>query len=216
MEKFLQKILIDTKAREYYWANDFLAILTILSILAIVLETVPALSPYQGWFVFIEWFTVGVFLLEYVARLHLAKPSWKYAISFFGIIDLVSILPTILGLGNLTFLKSARAVRILRLLRLIRLAKITRRGSKKDIEESVGVVTLNLTLYIGVMFLATLLVGGLIYSVGTDTYFTSIPKGMLWSLELFLNIDHPYVPETSLGYTIFLTAKFLNLAPLES
>lgn len=192
--------------------NDVLAFATIVSIFAIVLETVPSLHKYSLWFLVIEWGTVGLFTLEYILRLWSTKNWRKYAYSFFGAIDLIAILPTFLGSVNLTFLKSARIVRIIRFLRLVRLTKLSRYGTK-DIEETVGMFGLNILLYATVLLFVTLGFGVALHVFETGNGQNwSIPAGMFWTFSVFLGgLPAPIPPSTS-GTVIFILAKFSGMA----
>jgi voltage-gated potassium channel len=190
--------------------QDFLALLTIVSIVALVLETVPALSGYSQTFLIVEWVVVSVFTLEYISRLYVTKPGYKYSLSFFGIIDLVSILPTFLGLGNFTFLKSARALRIIRLLRMLRLAKITR--SNVIAEENLSILSLNVLIYFVTLLFALMVTGTAMYLVEpTAAAFASIPAGMWWSLKVFMAGIPVTEPTTQLGELFFVLTRFIGL-----
>ena len=136
---------------------------------------------------------------EYVGRLVISKPIWRYTISFFGIIDLVSILPTFLGLGNFTFLKSARALRIIRMLRMLRLAKVAR--SRVVSEESFGILSLNVLIYFTTLLTALLITGTAMHLVEPNLpAFASIPAGMWWSLKVFMAGIPVYASLKSSGF----------------
>jgi voltage-gated potassium channel len=100
----------------------FIQAVILLSLADFALETLPSLSPTQRrlleWF---EVFSVAVFTVEYVVRAVGSRPAVKYLLSFYGIVDLVAILPFYLGL-----VVDLRALRALRLLRLLRILKLTR------------------------------------------------------------------------------------------
>lgn len=190
--------------------DNFLALLTIVSIVSLVLETVPSLVAYKPLFIALEWFAVIVFSIEYVARLYVSRPHWKYPVSFFGVVDLVSILPTFLGLGNFTFLKSARALRIIRMLRMFRLAKMSR--SKLVSEENMSVLSLNIVIYFATLLFALLVTGTAMYLVeGGRSVFTSIPSGMWWSLKVFMSGIPVAEPTTTLGEFFFVMTRFVGL-----
>jgi len=100
----------------------FIQAVILLSLVDFALETLPHLSPTQRrlleWF---EVFSVAVFTVEYVVRVVGARSPVKYLLSFYGIVDLVAILPFYLGL-----VVDLRALRALRFLRLLRILKLTR------------------------------------------------------------------------------------------
>jgi voltage-gated potassium channel len=211
MSSLLKKAFTDPRTNVYFWTHDFLALITIVSTVSIVLETVPALSDYQSVFNIIEWTAVVFFTFEYVVRLRLSKPWHHYVFSFYGIIDLVSILPTFLGIGNLTFLKSARVIRIIRLLRLIRLAKI-RNAETTDIEQSMSVASLNITIYLLFLTTTLLMFGTILYLVeDASGVFSSIPSSMWWTFQVFVNARPFEIPATVLGGTAYVFARFVGL-----
>ncbi len=212
----LKKKIADTfeKPNSTYFGvvNDVLAIATIISVLVIVFETVPSLSSYHKFFLYIEWITVVLFSLEYLARLWVASPKWTYALSFFGIIDLIAILPTFVGLGNFTFLKSARVVRIIRFLRIVRLAKLSRVRAK-DAEETFGILGFNIAIYGFALFFIMLLIGVLLHVfVSSTEHYWSIPSGMYWAFSVFLGGLPAPIPSGSAGTIIFIIAKFCGMA----
>lgn len=210
MRKLAQEAFANSNTRTFYIVNDFFALLTIVSIVAVVLETVASLEQYSQTFLIIEWVAVILFTFEYIGRTIASKPTWRYPTSFFGYIDLVSILPTFLGLGNFTFLKSARALRIIRLLRMLRLAKVSR--SKIVDEESMGVLSLNVLIYFVTLTLALLVTGTAMYLVEpTSAAFASIPAGMWWSLKVFMAGIPVTEPVTQLGEFFFVLARFVGL-----
>jgi voltage-gated potassium channel len=210
MKALLIKAFARPTTKTFHVVQDFLALLTIVSIVALVLETVPALSGYSQTFLIVEWAVVSVFTLEYISRLYVTKPGYKYSLSFFGIIDLVSILPTFLGLGNFTFLKSARALRIIRLLRMLRLAKITR--SNVIAEENLSILSLNVLIYFVTLLFALMVTGTAMYLVEpTAAAFASIPAGMWWSLKVFMAGIPVTEPTTQLGELFFVLTRFIGL-----
>lgn len=210
MRGFIENAFVRTDSRTYRVVSDALALLTIISVLSLVLETVPGLQSYNSLFTFIEWFAVVFFSVEYLARLSVSRPKWKYPLSFFGLIDLVSILPTILGLGNFTFLKSARALRIIRLLRMLRLAKVSRAGALD--EHNLGVLSLNVLIYFSTLLFALLITGTAMYLVEPGhAAFASIPAGMWWSLKVFMAGIPVTEPTTQLGEVFFVMTRFVGL-----
>lgn len=210
MQLSLQRMFIQTHSTESRVINNFLSVLTVVSIVSLVLETVPSLVEYSTTFIIIEWVAVIFFGLEYVGRLLTSKPKRKYVLSFFGVIDLVSIAPTLLGLGNFTFLKSARALRIIRMLRMLRLAKISR--TKIVEEENMNVLSLNIIIYFATLLFALLVTGTLMYLVeGGQSAFVSIPAGMWWSLKVFLAGIPVVEPVTVVGEFFFVLTRFVGL-----
>ncbi len=211
-KKVVSQAFEDPRSQYFSYVNDVLAVSTVLSIFAIILETVPSLFQYHTYFLIIEWVTVALFAIEYGLRLWSSKVRREYALSFFGIVDLVAILPTIIGLGNFTFLKSARIIRIIRFLRLVRISKLTR-VKVKDIEETIGVFGLNIALYATTLVLTFLAFGIILHLFFTgETMYWSIPAGMYWTFSLFLGGLPAPIPAGTGGTILFICAKFTGMA----
>jgi voltage-gated potassium channel len=113
----------DDKGRVSFGRWDyFIQALIVLSLIAFAIETLPNLSQESiQWLRIFEIVTVAIFTIEFFLRIILSKKKLSYALSFFGIVDLLAILPFYLSTG--LDLRSLRAVRLLRLFRLLKLAR---------------------------------------------------------------------------------------------
>ncbi len=211
----LHKAFTDIRSPLYMRVNHFFALLTLVSVLFIALETVTALEPYLLLFLVVEWVTVAFFTLEYIGRLIAEKKKLSYVFSFYGLVDLVAILPTYFGLTNLTFLKAARVTRILRFLRMLRLAKVLRvqtesAATRKKDERAVHRLTVQ--IYFLTLTMAVLTFGTLIYLVeGDNPAFANIPLGMLWAIDLILGGGSQALPDTYWGEVISVAIRFVGL-----
>jgi voltage-gated potassium channel len=202
----------DPRSRYFSLVNDVLAFATMISILVLVVETVPSFFKYKAMFNIVEWATVSLFTAEYILRIWATKKKRAYIFSFFGITDLIAIIPTFLGLANLTFLKSARVVRIIRFLRLVRLSKLSH-IKVKDSEETLGIFGFNILLYAATLIFTVLLFGVMLHVLDTaDGRYWSIPAGMYWTFSVFLGGLPAPIPPGILGTTIFIFAKFCGMA----
>lgn len=203
-------MLNDESHRSFFFVNDVLAIATVVSIVAIVLETVPSLAQYKSVFDLIELVTVAIFTAEYVGRLYVARPKLSYVFSFFGLVDLISILPSYLGVGNLTFLKTARSLRIIRLLRVLRMVKLTR--SSKRVKSNLGLYSLNAFIFLATFGFALIIAGSAVYVAEPNSpAFASIPLGMVWALKVFLIGIPVEYPTTTGGQIAHMLTRFLGL-----
>lgn len=199
----------NTNSRFFALGNDVLALATLASVLAIVLETVESLAQYHAIFKAIEYTTVTLFTAEYVLRLWIAKRKLDYICSFFGLIDLLAIIPTYLGIGNLTFLKTSRALRILRFLRMIRLAKLAR---MRRTDAAQSLYSLNIQIYGLALFIALLVLGTLLFIFeGNQSYAKDIPSGMYWAFKIILG-GIPYAqPATTIGTVLLIAGRFTSM-----
>ena len=122
--KNLHEIIFEaeTKAGKQF---DIALLFTIsLSVLIVMLESVPSLNiQYKELFYTVEWFFTILFTIEYLLRIITVKNPIKYIFSFYGIVDLLSILPTFIGI-YFTTSHSLRIIRILRLMRVFRVLKL--------------------------------------------------------------------------------------------
>lgn len=215
---FCRKSFYETDSKLFVIVNDLLSIVIIVSILAIIFESVSEFSQYHKYFLAIEYTAVFIFSIEYVCRIIGSQKKLSYIFSFFGFIDLLSILPTYLQITNLTPIKSIRALRILRFLRILRLAKVTRlehleRPSRND---TAAIIRLNLQIYFVSLIFVVLILGNLAYVFEHNhPRFENIPLSMLWIFESLLGGSiSTTVPTTYAGIIIFMIARFFSFVLL--
>jgi len=195
-----------------FLVNDTLAIVTLISVLALALETVPELAPYEGVFFVLEWVAVIVFSLEYGARIFVHKKQpWRYVTSFYGIVDLLSILPSLFLFGNFTFLKTVRALRILRLFRMIRLAKIANLSLSRRKKEG-DMFGLSVQIYLLALVCGVTFFGATMYvAEGYREEFSSIPLSALWAMKVTMGGVSQHSPDTAWGEVILVATRFFGL-----
>jgi voltage-gated potassium channel len=104
------------------WIEHLIQALIVLSLISFAVETLPDLSPgLRSFLEGFEVFAIGVFTVEYLVRVTMTRPRRRYAFSFFGLVDIIAILPFYLALGFDS--ESVRALRMLRLFRILKLAR---------------------------------------------------------------------------------------------
>ncbi len=99
--------------------NSAIVLLIFLSAAIFVIKTYPISPTLDSWLNAIDWVIVLAFTLEYGLRLWVAKRPWHYALSLYGLIDLVAILPSWIGVFDIRFLRFFRSLRILRLVHIL-------------------------------------------------------------------------------------------------
>ena len=120
MISLIRKVVIDSDTKAGRVFDIFIQVLIILSLVSFSLETLPNLSDdFRQVLNYFELFSVIIFTIEYLCRLLLTSPPTKYFFSFFGIIDLLAILPFYVSTGV-----DLRSIRIFRLFRLFRVFKL--------------------------------------------------------------------------------------------
>jgi len=190
----------DTRAGR---AFDLALIAMILaSVAVVVLDSMAAVHQQHGrWLKGLEWFFTLAFTAEYIARLACVRHPWRYARSFFGIIDLLAILPAYLAM-LVPELHALIDVRLLRLLRIFRLLKLSAYVSE------FGALYLALrnsrrkiAVFLAFVLLLTMVMGTLMYVVeGPENGFTSIPVGVYWAITTLTTVGFGDVtPKTDLG-----------------
>jgi voltage-gated potassium channel len=188
-----------------------LVAIILLSILVVVLDSVPSIGEkYAGPMSVLEWSFTIFFTLEYIARLVCVQRPMRYARSFYGVIDLVSVLPTWISLlvpGSQVFLD----VRILRLLRIFRILKLTRYVEEYTrLGEALVASKRKIMVFLSVVLMLILILGTVMYVVeGPANGFTSIPMAMYWATVTITTVGYgDLTPHTPLGKAI---ASFMML-----
>ncbi len=180
-----------------------LLIAIVLSVLVVCLESVPEIREAHGdLLVQIEWTFTILFTIEYLLRLFCVGRPLKYATSFFGVIDLLSILPTWGGLaiGRGRSLTVVRALRLLRIFRVLKLGHFL--GEAERMRAAMRSSARKIIVFIGVVLTLVLLMGALMYVIESDagSGFSSIPKSMYWAIVTLTTVGYGDVaPATPLG-----------------
>jgi voltage-gated potassium channel len=148
-----------------------------------------------------EWFFTIVFTIEYILRLWSVERPWKYVFSFFGIVDLLAVLPTYLSvlLPGAQSMLVIRALRLLRIFRVLKLARYLREARQLSAALRASVIKIVVFLY--TVLTIVLIIGALMYHVeGPAHGFTSIPKGVYWAIVTLTTVGYGDVtPQTVLG-----------------
>jgi voltage-gated potassium channel len=198
----LYTIIFEADTRAGY-SFDLLLIGCILaSVAVVVLDSMAAVHARHGhWLKGLEWFFTLAFTAEYIARLVCVRHPWRYARSFFGIIDLLAILPAYLAVlvPEMHALIDVRLLRLLRLFRLLRLAAYVNEFGA--LYAALRASRRKVAVFLCFVLLVVMIMGTLMYVVeGPANGFTSIPVGVYWAITTLTTVGFGDVtPKTDLG-----------------
>lgn len=185
---------------------DILLILAILaSVIVVMLESVKSLDlEYGKLFDTLEWVFTILFTLEYFARIISLKKPAIYIKSFYGIIDLLSVLPTYLSLFFVGT-QALMVLRIMRLLRIFRVLKLVRFLSEANrLFNALRSSMPKIIVFLVSVLCINLIVGTIMYIIeGGDNGFDSIPRSIYWSIVTMTTVGYGDIaPVTVLGQTL--------------
>ena len=177
----------------------------VVSVVVALLDSVALLHIHYGHiFYAIEWFFTIAFTIEYVLRLSLVRRPLRYALSFYGLIDLLAALPTyvslfIVGADHLLVI---RVLRILRVFRIFEMAEYSKEGS--DLMSALHASRRKIGMFVLVVLLVTVIFGAVMYLVeGPAHGFSSIPHAMYWAIVTMATVGFGDItPQTPLGQFI--------------
>jgi voltage-gated potassium channel len=191
---------------------DVMLILAILVSVGVVMaDSVQSLSrSHSPIFSGLEWFFTVFFTLEYVARLVCVRRPLRYATSFFGVIDLLAVLPTYLALffPELYALIDVRVLRLLRVFRIFKLAAYV--TEYQSLAMALAASRRKILVFLSTVLMLVLIFGTIMYVVeGPGNGFTSIPTSVYWAISTLTTVGFgDIVPKTDFGRLI---ASFMML-----
>lgn len=200
-------------------AFDVLLLISILaSVLIVMLESIPELgSQYTQLFFISEWFFTILFTIEYLLRLYSVYRPRKYALSFYGIIDFLAILPAYLSLfvAGYHYLLVIRGLRLLRVFRIFKLSHFMKEGD--IIMRALLASRAKITVFLTFVLLMVTIVGSIMYLIEGETNdsFSSIPRSVYWAIVTLTTVGYGDItPATTLGQFLSAIVMILGYAVL--
>jgi voltage-gated potassium channel len=201
----------DTPAGKAFDVALLLAI--VLSVVAVLLESVAEIRAQYGSLLrSVEWFFTILFTIEYVLRLASIRRPMRYAVSFFGLVDLLAIAPTYLSffiVGSQSLLV-IRALRLLRIFRVLKLAHFL--GEAHLLYAALRASGRKIVVFLGAVLAVVLIVGAAMYLIeGPENGFTSIPQSVYWAIVTMTTVGYgDLAPQTVLGKALASVVMILG------
>lgn len=185
----------------------------LLSVLAVILESVGSVRLVFGPTLRrVEWFFTILFTIEYLLRLISIRRPLAYAFSFYGIVDLLAIVPTYLSLvvSGTQSLLVIRALRLLRVFRVLKLAHFV--GEAQVLAGALRASVRKITIFLGAVLTMVLVLGAMMYLIeGEENGFTSIPQAIYWAVVTLTTVGYGDIaPQTVLGKFLASTVMILG------
>lgn len=213
----LRTIIFGTATPAGRTFDIILLVLIIASVANLMLQSVVAINARVGGLLAaLEWLFTLAFTAEYIARIYAARMRWAYIRSFYGLIDLLSILPLYLAL----LIPTAHyfvAIRALRIMRIFRVLKLVRYANDANVlTRSLKHAQRKMQIFLGMLALIVTILGAMMYVIeGPAHGFTSIPRSIYWAIVTITTVGYGDIsPSTALGQTVAALAILIGYALL--
>lgn len=190
----------DTPAGKLF--DVVLIVSIVISVVLVMLDSVSSIRTSYGRYLYIgEWFFTILFSIEYILRLMSVGKPMAYAKSFFGIVDLLAILPTYLSIifPGTQYLLVIRLLRVLRIFRVLKLVSYL--GEASILMQALRASRRKITVFLFTVLILVVIFGSLMYLIeDPDSGFTSIPQSIYWAIVTLTTVGYGDIsPQTGLG-----------------
>lgn len=201
----------DTPAGKLF--DVVLIVCILVSVFAVILDSVTSIRTRYGYALYIvEWFFTVVFSIEYILRLLSARRPVKYAVSFFGIVDLLTVIPTYLDLvlPGTRFLLVIRILRVLRIFRVLKLARYV--GEVNTLLQALKTSSRKIMVFLLAIVSIVVILGSMMYLIeGAEHGFTSIPVSIYWAIVTLTTVGYGDLsPKTPVGQALAVVVMILG------
>jgi len=196
-------IIFETDTHRGARAFDLVLIVIILaSVIVVMLDSVETIAASHHQLLYVlEWIFTVLFTIEYAARLASVQSKRRYALSFFGIIDLLAIIPTYLSLllPGSEYLAIIRVLRVLRVFRVLKLVRYL--GEARILARAMAASRYRIIVFLITVVTMVVVLGSFMYLIeGEDAGFTSIPAAVYWAVVTLTTVGFGDItPNTAVG-----------------
>lgn len=201
----LHEIIFEADTRAGRFFDLALIVCILLSVLAVMLDSIsPVRSRWGGVLAVTEWVLTILFTVEYALRLWCIGMPRRYATSFYGVVDLLAILPTYLSLvfpvGR--YLQVIRLLRVLRIFRVLKLVQFL--DEAQAMNRALRASARKLAVFFATVMVLVVVFGSVMYVVeGEANGFTSIPRSIYWAIVTMTTVGYGDIsPQTALGQAL--------------
>jgi voltage-gated potassium channel len=198
----ISKVVFESETSAGRRFDKVLFVAILVSVAVVVLASVESIAKkHEDILSLLEWFFTIAFTLEYLIRVYCAPDRRQYVLSFFGVIDLLAVVPTYLAL-LFPELHSLIDVRVLRLIRIFRVFKLTAYSSEyTHLAQAFAASKRKILVFLSVVLMVVMVMGTLMYIIeGPEHGYTSIPTGIYWAITTMTTVGFGDIaPQTDLG-----------------